>query len=632
MHAQFKSITHKRQSPSLYYWIIGSLCLLYLAIQLGFISYEKLTVDDLWLSYHTYQFKSLLPYRDFSPYKTALGYYILLIPLQLFHGVIMPLLCTKAFMAFINAVCLSLSAIWMKRFFAAPAIIFSVLLLLFSQFFLNYSAEIRVDMLAYWLCLFSILCILEKQFLLAGIVSGLSFAISQKALWYVIATNGALGACWIYQGGSLALLRQMIIYNLTTLMMIVLYIAFWSYYAGLHAVLHNVFYEAYLVFSIDSYNSGRLVLWQFILHNNSLYFMLLPLSVLSLVITPTNDSHRGLRFFITLLSLVIMFSIISYKQPFPYNVLVTFPAFLVLYAAFFSWLYAIFQQRILTMRPSSEAFAFCYLYLYLFGLVYLIHYFALPLSRLLICLIPITLIVHIMATQYRKPLFAIMLITTLFLGVTLPSYSFMKLLPELNGSYQKYVLNLTDVILAEGGDYVAGVPLFYNKNLPIPGLKHIVLPSLDYLYRPSAAMLPVMNLPSLYLTPDTTGQIITSLQNSSVKLYVNNERLNSVPPAIKEYLATQYQHYWGSIYLYAPLINSGKQTVKLKFAGTYRVDSKIPVILNNQAIQPGTLLKLAIEDYSSNAQEAYRLTWIPAINQELLRQEYKKDDWQQTLE
>ena len=111
MQAQLKNTASLRQSPQFYYWIIGSLCLMYLAIQLGFISYEKLTVDDLWLSYHTYQFKSLLPYRDFSPYKTTLGYYVLLIPLSLFNGVIMPLLCTKAFVAFINAVLLSITGV-----------------------------------------------------------------------------------------------------------------------------------------------------------------------------------------------------------------------------------------------------------------------------------------------------------------------------------------------------------------------------------------------------------------------------------------------------------------------------------------------------------------------------------------
>src|SRR5439155_748643 len=137
-----------------------------------------------------------------------------------------------------------------------------------------------------------------------------------------------------------------------------------------------------------------------------------------------------------------------------------------------------------------------------------------------------------------------------------------KALPELNGHYQKYMLNLTAEILASGGDYVAGVPLFYDKNLPIPGLKHIVLPSQDYLNHPTQALQAVMNLPSLYITPATSKDIIASLQKSSVKLYVNNERLQTVPLDIKKYLDTEYQHFWGSIYLYAPQIAAGKTIIR----------------------------------------------------------------------
>jgi hypothetical protein len=632
MQAQLKDAASLRESPQLYYWIIGSLCLIYLVIQLGFISYEKLTVDDLWLSYHTYQFKSLLPYRDFAPYKTTLGYYVLLMPMSIFHGVIMPLLCTKAFIAFINATLLSFTAVWMKRFFSGQAIILSALILIFSQFFLNYSAEIRVDILAYWLCLISILLIFEKKLTLAGIVSGLSFAISQKALWYVLATNFALGGFWIYHACSLKMLRQIISYNLATLAIIILYIAFWAFFSDLHTVLHNVFYEAYLVFAIDSYDYGRLVLWQSILWDNSLYFLLLPLPLLSLFIIPEPDRHRGLRIFIILLAAIILFSIISYKQPFPYNMPATFPAFFVLYAAMFSWLHAIFSSRSYQIVSIGKAGILSLLVIYLIGLICLIRYFLLPIYPFMILLIPLALGAYILYPIGRKELFTVIIVTTCITGILFPTIGFIRLLPELNGKYQKYTLNLSDAILANGGDYVAGVPLFYNKNLAIPGLKHIVLPSLVYLYHPSEKLLPVMNLPSLYLTPSTSEQIVESLKNSAVKLYINNERLEGVPPLIKNYLATQYQHFWGSIYLYAPTVNAGKQIIKIKFAGTYKINSKKPISLQGRKLRPGTVVVLSAQDYASKASQSYRLVLIPAINLSLLKPEYQQDTWEKTLE
>jgi hypothetical protein len=322
---------------------------------------------------------------------------------------------------------------------------------------------------------------------------------------------------------------------------------------------------------------------------------------------------------------------VSYKQPCPYNIQAEFPAFFVLYAAVFSWLIAFFRAPI-NLRSSLAAGLYCFLYSYSFALLYLIHGFALPWPSYFICLLPLVVAAHLMAPQLRNKLQALAIALLTFLGIVMPTYHFTQLLPQLNGHYQKYMLTLADALLQEGGDYVAGVPLFYNRHQPVPGLKHIVLPALNYLYHPSKDMLPVMNLPSLYLTPDTTEQIIASLKKSTVKLYINNERLQSTPPAIQQYLKTQYQHFWGSIYLYAPQVEAGRQRVQLKFTGWYRVEGSVPVVLNHYVLAPGTEIRLVTGEYASVAKAAYRLTWIPAILTENLAKEYQQDAWQQTVE
>src|ERR1700722_6810901 len=76
--------------------------LLYLACQVVFLSYTAFSADDFWLAFHTYQFKHQLPYRDFAPYKTVLGYYVLLLPMLFTHGILQPLLAIKLFYALIN--------------------------------------------------------------------------------------------------------------------------------------------------------------------------------------------------------------------------------------------------------------------------------------------------------------------------------------------------------------------------------------------------------------------------------------------------------------------------------------------------------------------------------------------------
>ncbi len=610
---------------------IGLLCVAYFAIQLCFIAYTILSVDDLWLSYHTYQFKSLLPYRDFSPYKTVLGYYILSLPLYFFHGVITPLLYTKAFIAVINTVFLAGTAIWLQKFFPTKAILISLALIIFTQFFINYSTEIRVDIIAYWFCLISVIFIFENKYFLAGICLGIGFAASQKALGYWVATNIAWLAYFLLTNRSWQAVRLVIAFNVAAGLSIAAYIAFWAHYSSLHTVLHNVFYEAYVVSEIDSYSSSRFVFWDFILRNNPLYCLLCPLAVLSLFVRPTQDSSYGLRIFITVYAMMILFSFISYKQPFAYNLTVTLPAFYLLYTAFFSWIFALFDNTRIKIISIGKAGAIGLIVLYLFSLLQLFCKYSLPPAYLLIGLIAVVIGYFLVSKKEAQTCLLLVLLITFFTGIIYPVFRTLDLLPDFNGRYQRYTFNLIQHLLADGSLYVAGEPLFYNKEQTIPGLKHLIVPELEYLYQPTKKLLPVMQLSSLYVTPITNQEIISNLQRTPIKLYVNNNRFYQLPPAIKKYLDTQYQHYWSSIYIYAPEVAAGKQEISINFAGHYKVNSKKAIVLDGKTIEPLTVIQLEKKKYASDSDVIYRLSLVPDDMRGWLDPKYKKDDWEDVL-
>jgi hypothetical protein len=204
------------------------------------------------------------------------------------------------------------------------------------------------------------------------------------------------------------------------------------------------------------------------------------------------------------------------------------------------------------------------------------------------------------------------------------------ILPAKNGGYQKATIALTNHILAEGGDYVAGIPLIYNKQQPIPGMKQLMAPAIDYLYHPTEKLRRVM-LSSLSETPDITEEkIIDALQKSTVMIVVNNYRIHILPPKIKNYLASQYEHLWGSVYLYAPKILSGSQSMALKFSGKYRVESSINcfIRIDGKRISPNAIVALSAGIHNSKADSGYRLKLMPDKINHFLNPLYQNDQWE----
>lgn len=606
--------------------LILLLCLAYFLFELGYISYAKFSLDDFWLSYHTYQYKLALPYRDFSPYKTVLGYYFYLPPLILFDGVISPIIYTKLWIVLINVFFLAVAAKWLKIFFSPRAVITTLMLIISMQIFLCFSVDVRVDLLAYWFCLFSILFLFEEKYVWAGLSIGLGFIICQKAIWYFIATNCGLFCQWFVEKRNWKTVKEIFLFNYYALLIVGTYIVFWSFLADLKTVLHSVFYEPYIISTVTWYDAYSYYLWRIVIDNNPALVLLWPIAYLGLFIMPIKN-----RLFILVYSTVILFFIIHCRHPFAYYFLSAIPILFIVYSAFFTEIYKGFKPN-----NKSKKLIVVVAILYLLSLLFLSLRFALPNSYLIVVLIPISLAISYSIDLNRQwQCFFNKLIKFSFLltGIIFPLLQLGSSLPGMSGRYQKSMVHLMNDLLASGETYIAGAPFLFHIKQSVPGLVHIVGPSLTYLEHPTKELARVMQLDSLYFSPATTQQLISMIKKKPVKFYVDNNRFHFLPSSIHDYLAGQYQHFWGSIFLYAPTIEAGQQKISLKFTGLYKVEAAKDalIVLNKQKLVANKIIVLRAKQYDSHSNQGYRLKLMPPPLKTSLEPQFKANAWQEVL-
>jgi hypothetical protein len=608
-------------------WLIG-ISLFYLGFEAFFNQFAIIGVDEFWFAHNIYQYKDKLPYRDFAPYKTVLGYYILLIPMLFTHGIIATLIIAKQTIALLNTIAIMISACWLSKFFSRTAVITSLALIIFSETVLSYSTNIRVDVLGYWFCLFSLLCLLDKRYIWAGILIGLGFATTQKTLWFLFASNIALLTLWLVTSRNRHYFISIIKFNLVAFACISIYITCWSLASGLQPVLNSVFYEAYTSFQLNWYAHMRKLYWSIITIHNPLLFLLWPVSMISLFITYQGDQSIYQRRMVTIYGLVIFLCILSNKQVFPYYMQAIIPSAFALYAGFFSWTIGLFNTPYSQVQSNPVNFKLLWSFLIaytiaLFGIISLLN---IPTIYLLICFVPGLLLLTI---NYNiRNVFNIIFITILFIGFIYPLTLFSLRLLQHNGDYQQTNILTANALLEGGGSYIAGVDFIYNKNQSINGLQHIMTPALNFLYSPSNISRPIMRA-SLNENPHTTEpSIILALQQADVKLYINNYRIMNLPSNLKHYLSVEFEHWRGSIYLYAPTIPAGNHTINIKFPDNYLIESNAstPITIDNHAYNAQSTVFLNKGPHNSNAPAVYRLKLTP-----LMHELSEEDHWEKMV-
>lgn len=604
-----------------YFWKLGILGLAYLLFEVFYTHYALFSVDDFWLAYHNNEYKNSLPYRDFLPYKTVLGYYVFLLPFTLFHGLFSPLIHAKLWIALINTFFIVATGSWLKKNYSPNAVITALLFIVPTQIFLMFSCEIRVDLLAFWFCLVSVLFLFDERYLLAGLCVALGFLICQKAVYYLIATNCGLVVSWFFNQRQWQQVRAIFIFNSAALLLIGVYLIFWASLSSLTTVIKSVFYEPYLISTVRWYLPYKNFYWQVIINANPGITLLWPFALFGLFILPAKN-----RIFIISYAVVILSFILTTRQPFPYFLLLAMPALLLVCTAFFSALYE--TTGLFSLLRRHRQFIRYFSLFYCVGLLVLWHYFVLVPDYCMVIFIPIVLY-FLIFDGFDGYLYAFF--TALFFGVILlvgfilPLLAFFKHLPSLDGRYQKSMAYLGNHLLHDGGSYVAGFPFLPHIKQSIPGLIHIVGPSSEYLKHPSKELQAIMNLSALYFSPVTTPQIIDAMDKAFVKFYADSARIQLLPLELKQYLASQFDHYWGSIFLYAPQVPAGRKLFQIKFAGQYRVKAAKNAIIyiNHQQVTANKLIYLFSRQHCSLADSSYRLKLEPTETEKLLKNQFK---------
>lgn len=585
--------------------ICAGISLLYLVIQFILIPQTIVTADEFVFARHILDYTQLMPYRDFLPYKSVLGHYLISLPLFFSPISLQSIFYIKDEIAIINAVCLFLATMWGARIFNIKAMLLATLAILANQFSMFYMSDLRVDMLSAWLCLFSAFSILTKKDQLGGILIGFAFLISQKALWYVIAINGGMLICWYVI--STYSFHRIVTFNKWTAAVVGIYLITWSLLTSPAVVFSNFFYEAYLQAGIDYYLPIYGYYWRHMLNHGPILFLLWPLTLIPLLDKNINEQ----RLFSICFGAIAFILFVNYKQAFPYNFVFTLPAFFVAYSTLFS--YAINAK--MTQRQLAI------LIIYSIVIALFIYYLQLPRLNYLIVLLPIIF--------YSAP----RIFYTIFIvvGVLYPFYLTYNVKTEFNGDYQQTMINLTTALTSDHTDYIAGVPMLFNQEQPVPGLKNLISLQISYLNAPNEKIKPLL-LPSIYLTPTTLQSVLDDFEREPVKVFISNFRTMTLPAPIIRYVSDHYQHYYGSVYLYAPKVEANQLSFFIKFAGKYRVEGKanMNVKIDSQRKHVGKVVALEKGDHLSQANADYRLVLIPDVKMKLDAR-YQKDEWLKTL-
>lgn len=206
-----------------YLWFVGALCLWYAVIQLIYVSGIPLVMDEFQGARAVQKLTTGIPYRDFVPYKTVLGYYIQLPALLLGSDAWSKVIYIKYEMVLINTACLMAGAVILARHFRKAAVVMGLLVVVCMSTFLERSSALRVDMLTAWFGLFSMLALLERRVVVAGLLASAGFLTSQKGVYYMFAGGLALGMYWLFAERTLRRFIDAAVFTVCALAPILLY-------------------------------------------------------------------------------------------------------------------------------------------------------------------------------------------------------------------------------------------------------------------------------------------------------------------------------------------------------------------------------------------------------------------------
>lgn len=315
-----------RRHPTI---LIALLCCTFLAIQLCYVLRLPLVMDEFDHAAHTHRLAQLVPYRDYAPAKTLLGFYLLLPALVSFANVWDSMMAVKIEIACLTTVGLWLAATRLSRHFAPSAIVGALVLLCTQSTFLERSSELRVDMLSALAGLTSLLALLDRRPIVAGAAAGCAVLMTQKGCYFVLALAGTLVIQASYCR-SRALLLEGLKAGVAASLVVFSYVAFWCAVGNPSKVWHGMFLGPSSV-AFDDLYAIRGYWWQTLGRNPPFYLLALVGVVLLAPRSWRGSDGVGGR--VWAYSICLLGLCLWHKQPWPYFFVMLIPTLWVLAAA-----------------------------------------------------------------------------------------------------------------------------------------------------------------------------------------------------------------------------------------------------------------------------------------------------------
>jgi hypothetical protein len=492
----------------------------YALIEVLYVLRLPMIADEFDGAYDVYRLRSELPYSEFTPYKTVLGYYLELPPLLLARSLWSGLIGTKLLLTALNAGATVAAALLAARRFSARAVVLALPMWLCMSDWLERSSELRVDALTSWVGLFALFALLASRPAVAGVIAGIALLVSQKGIYFLPSSIAGLIAISLVgirpRECARALLRFCAAYALSVLC----YLAFWSMLSSWHSTTQATFFAHHSIAFEDLYPHIRRF-WAQSLERNPVFYTVTIGSLVALCAhvlgktrleaerapAPARDAM--------LFGYALLFTscVVWHKQPWPYFFVLIVPtAFIVqVWAIEFAWCACDhFVQR----STASGA-----------------------LSRPWIARAPLTLLIGVCVV-----------------GAVQPAQRAREIL-QLDNDYQHHMLTLASALVAPNEYYLAAADMLYTRTQSSALLRRVSLSRQREL-----AENPI----------GTSIEILNDLYQRPPKILIRNERFRSFPKVIVEYLRDNYAHFWGSIDLYAPKVRATDAHRYIVFAGEYR--------------------------------------------------------------
>jgi len=292
----------------------------YLATQILFAPHLPVVMDEFQGASSIYRSVYEMPYRDYVPYKPVLGYWLQSIFGGSYETAAQYVQDLKHGIYFVNALAIALLT-WVL--FRMPqvgdrwAIAYSIGLLLLVSTFVERSGALRVDMLTIWFGLFASAAFIKERYIIAGLLIGFGFLVSQKIYFFTIAWLVSLCLHWIAHDRSTFLLKKGLASLSAFVSVLAIYILIFGSLTSFRTVLESLFI-AHTDIAFGNLYKGLGKYWIQSLERNFLFYTLLITVSVSLLLKVKRLDQVQQK--IMVFGLVLSGLCLNHVQPWPYFV------------------------------------------------------------------------------------------------------------------------------------------------------------------------------------------------------------------------------------------------------------------------------------------------------------------------